>query len=153
MNKIATLETKMRSKALDLQRREERIVQLEEELKQKIAEVSRQLTLKEEEIMNVKKRFKEERTVLEMDKKRLTVQVEELKNRAEAAEAKLFAYKRDIDESPLSVIRSELSQKNLELIESESKTKQASEERDEARRKFELLKKDMVALKKQLDRE
>lgn len=59
--------------------------------------------------MNVKKRFKEERSTLEMDKKRLTAQVEELKGRAENAEAKLLAYKRDIEESPLSVLRNELA--------------------------------------------
>ena len=34
-------------------------------------EVSRQLTSKEEEILNIKKKFKEERVVLESDKKRL----------------------------------------------------------------------------------
>jgi len=55
-----------------LQRREERIIQLEEELKSKISEVSRQLTSKEEEIMSIKKKFKEERVQLETDKKRLT---------------------------------------------------------------------------------
>jgi hypothetical protein len=76
-----------------------------------------------------------------------------LKSRAEQAEAKLLAFRRDIDESPLSVLRGELAQKNLELIESESKAKQATEERDDVKRKFELLKKDMVALKKQLDKE
>ena len=41
MNRAGQLEVKVRNKALDLQRREERIVQLEEELKQKITEVSR----------------------------------------------------------------------------------------------------------------
>lgn len=41
MNRSGQLEVKVRNKALDLQRREERIVQLEEELKQKITEVSR----------------------------------------------------------------------------------------------------------------
>ena len=71
MAKVSLLEGKVRQKALDLQRREERIVQLEEELKHKITEVSRQLTLKEEEIMSVKKRFKEEKVLLEQDKKRL----------------------------------------------------------------------------------
>ena len=55
-----------------MQRREERIIQLEEELKSKISEVSRQLTSKEEEIMSIKKKFKEERVQLETDKKRLT---------------------------------------------------------------------------------
>lgn len=59
-----------------------------------------------------------------------------------------MSLKRDIEDSPLSVIRSELTQKNLELIESESKAKQAIEDRDEARRKFDQLKKDMVSLKK-----
>ena len=67
------MENKLRQKALDLQRREERIIQLEEELKHKIQEAGRQLTLKEEEIMNIKKKFKEEKVSLESDKKRLTV--------------------------------------------------------------------------------
>lgn len=143
----------MRGKAVDLQRREERIVQLEEELKQKISEVSRQLTVKEEEVVNVKKRFKEERQTLENDKKKLQQQLDELKHRNEAVENKLVSLKRDIDESPLSVIRSELAQKNLALAEADSKMKLIIEERDEARRKFEVLKKDMVSLKKQMDKE
>ena len=41
-------------------------------------EVSRQLTGKEEEIMNIKKKFKEERIQLETDKKRLTKEAAEL---------------------------------------------------------------------------
>jgi chromosome segregation ATPase len=128
-------------------------VQLEEELKHKIAEVSRQLTMKEEEVMNVKKRFKEERNTLENDKKRLMVQVEDLKARAEAAEGKLLNLKRDVDESPLAVIRAELAQKGMEVVEVEGKMRQALEERDEVRRRFEQLKRDMVTLKKQMDKE
>ena len=59
--------------------------------------------------MNVKKRFKEERFALETDKKKLQQQVEELKTRNEAVENRLLSLKRDIDESPLSVLRSELA--------------------------------------------
>ena len=70
LTKVAQTENKMRNKALDLQRREERIIQLEEELKHKIQEVSRQLATKEEEIVTIKKKFKEERMILEQDKKR-----------------------------------------------------------------------------------
>ena len=72
MLKLAALENRLRTKNSELQRREERIVTLEDELKGKVAEVSKQLTNKEEEIMSVKKRFKEEKVVLESDKKRLT---------------------------------------------------------------------------------
>jgi predicted hydrolase (HD superfamily) len=59
--------------------------------------------------VNVKKRFKEERFALETDKKKLQQQVEELKTRNEAVENRLLSLKRDIDESPLSVLRSELA--------------------------------------------
>ena len=41
MAKLSQLESKLRQKALDLQRREERIIQLEEELKHKLTEVGR----------------------------------------------------------------------------------------------------------------
>ena len=61
--------------------------------------------------------------------------------------------KRDIDESPLSVLRSELAQKNLSLAEAESKMKALAEERDDAKKKFDILKKDMVNLKKQMDKD
>ena len=62
---LEQLEGKLRHQAMDLQRREERIVQLEEELKHKITEVSRQLASKEEEVLSVKKRFKEEKAQME----------------------------------------------------------------------------------------
>lgn len=106
---MSQLESKVRAKAIDLQRREDRIVQLEEDLKHKIGEVSRQLTVKEEEVVNIKKRYREERTVLEQDKKKQQQSIEELKVRCEQAEARYVSLKRDIEDSPLSVIRSELT--------------------------------------------
>ena len=102
---VCALEKSIRNKGLDLQRREERIFALEEELKNKLLEVSRQLTNKEEEILNVKKRFKEEKVMLESDKKRLTAQVEDLKQRQENTEQRFYTFKKEVDESPLSVIR------------------------------------------------
>jgi hypothetical protein len=50
----------------------EELSHLEEELKHKINEVSRQLASKEEEIIGIKKRFKEERTIIEHEKKKMT---------------------------------------------------------------------------------
>ena len=64
-------ESKLRTKATDLQKREDRIVQLEEELKFKIQETARQITQKEEELLQIKMKFKEERQHLEHDKKRI----------------------------------------------------------------------------------
>ena len=93
LRNLEAIDGKVRQKALDLQRREERIVQLEEELRHKITEVSRQLAGKEEEVLNVKKRFKEEKTALEHDKKKATSQMNEVIAKLEAAEAKFYNYK------------------------------------------------------------
>jgi len=110
--------------------------------------VSRQLTLKEEEVMNIKKRFKEEKVVLEQDKKRLTGQNEDLKNKLEASENRYYAYKREIDESPISQLRQELNAKSSLIHEMEGKVERANEQRDEAKKQLDKLKRDYVNLKK-----
>lgn len=127
LKSMDTLESKLRQKALDLQRREERIIQLEDELKHKITEVSRSLANKEEEVLNVKKRFKDEKTQLEHDKKRQNAQIEDLKNKLDKADAKFFAYKQEIENSPLSVLRHELAQKTIEAVELETRVANANE--------------------------
>lgn len=65
---VEALEKKMRTKMQELQKRENKIIQTEEELKSKIQEVGRQLGVKEEEIINIKKRFKDEKLGLMNDK-------------------------------------------------------------------------------------
>ena len=109
LKQMEALDGKLRQKALDLQRREERIIQLEEELKHKITEVSRQLANKEEEIINIKKRFKDERAILEHEKKKMTTQLIEARNDLESAEKKFSLFKQEVENSPLSVIRNELA--------------------------------------------
>lgn len=59
--------------------------------------------------MNIKKKFKEEKVGLETSKKKLTAQVEELKARIEQMEAKFYNYKKEMDESPISLLRNELA--------------------------------------------
>ena len=86
MRSMDKFDGSLRQKATDMQRREERIIQLEEELKHKINEVSRQLANKEEEIIGIKKKFKDEKNQLEHDRKRATNQTEELKNRLETSD-------------------------------------------------------------------
>lgn len=77
IKQINAVESKLRHKSTDLQRREEKIMQLEDELRQKIIEVSRQLTSKEEEIIAIKRKFKEERVQLDSDKKRMQKELSE----------------------------------------------------------------------------
>ena len=90
-------------------------------------EVSRQLTSKEEEIMNIKKKFKEERITLESDKKRLTKEVADYQVKLSDASQRYFGLKQEVEESPLAVLRNELGSKQLEIVELESKVKAAME--------------------------
>lgn len=139
MKSMDKLDNTLRQKALDLQRREERIIQLEEELKHKINEVSRQLANKEEEIITIKKKFKDEKNQLEHDKKRANNQVDDLKNKLEAVDKKFYAYKLEVEQSPLNVLRNELAQKNIEVIELETKVNQANESKQELQQKYNAL--------------
>ena len=77
--------------------------------------------------MTIKKKFKEEKIALESEKKRLALQLDEYKNKLEQAENKFYTYKKEVDESPISVLRAELAQKTVEIIEFENKLKQANE--------------------------
>ena len=152
LHSLEVLEGKLRQNSLDLQRREERIIQLEEELKHKITEVSRQLAGKEEEVMNVKKRFKEDKQQSDNLIKRQDRTIEELRSRLDAADQKFLAFKQEIENSPLNVLRNELAQKTIEIVELETKVNTANEHRDEYRAKFEKVKKDMIQFKKEIDK-
>ena len=103
-------------------------------------EVSRQLTSKEEEIMNIKKKFKEERVQLENDKKRLTKEVGEYQVKMQEASDRYFGLKKEVEESPLSVLRQELGTKQLEIVELESRVKVSNEQRDDYRAKYDQIK-------------
>jgi len=50
-------------------------------------------------------------------------------------------------------LRQELATKSIEVVEPETKVNNANEQRDDHRAKYEQLKKDMVLMKKQIDRE
>lgn len=116
-------------------------------------EVSRQLTSKEEEIIALKGKFKEERQQNEHDKKRMSTQVNDYSHKLEDAGTRYFNLKKDIEESPLALLRNELGTKQLEVVELESKVKNAYEARDEFRAKYDQVKKDMIGLKRHIDNE
>ena len=67
------------------------------------------------------------------------------------ADKKFYAYKQEIEQSPLNVLRNELATKSIEVVEMESRLAQAHEQRDEFKAKFEKIKKDMITLKRQID--
>jgi Fe-S cluster biosynthesis and repair protein YggX len=59
--------------------------------------------------LNVKKKFKEEKAVMETHEKKLKQQNDELRAKLEQCDQKFFAYKQEIENSPLNVLRNELA--------------------------------------------
>ena len=83
----------------------------------------------------------------------MQTQVVEYQKKLEDASERFFGLKKEVEDSPLSVLRNELGQKQLEIVELETKVKQAMEGREEFRAKYDQVKKDMITLKRQIDNE
>jgi hypothetical protein len=60
---------------------------------------------------------------MEADKRRLQKEVGDYQAKLESAHSRFFGLKKEVEESPLSVLRQELGQKNLDILELESKVK------------------------------
>ena len=58
-----------------------------------------------------------------------------------------------MEESPLSVLRQELGSRQLEISELQSKVKSANELAEDYNKKFEQVKRDMIQLKRQIDKD
>ena len=137
----------------ELQKRENKIIQTEEELKSKIQEVGRQLGVKEEEIINIKKRFKEEKLALLNDKKNLQDQLEQSKKLLDEVEERYRVYRKDMEESPLSVLRNELGKKNVEIVEANTRLQKSLEENAALNDKFKKLRNEHVKLRREIERQ
>ena len=70
-SKLGSLEKTMNQKALDLQKREQKLFFVEEELKTKVSEASKQISKKDDEIIQLKKKFKEEKQQMEQEKQQV----------------------------------------------------------------------------------
>jgi len=102
------------------------------------------LTQKEEEIMQIKIKFKDERMTLEGEKKKLLKDVSDSQDKLEQAHTRFYNLKKEVEESPLSVLRQELGSRQLEIGELQSKVKSANEIAEDYKKKFELVKRDMI---------
>ena len=98
-------QTKLKKKAVELESRENKVSLLEEELKLKVLEVAKQLTNKEQEIKFFEKKLKDERTNYEKEKQSLAKIISEKEKENFELETAFRNYRKEMDESPLSLMR------------------------------------------------
>lgn len=153
VNELTSLQTRLKKKASELETRENKLSLMEEELKIKINEVARQLANKEDEINYIKKRFKDEKTHLEKEKQNFLKQLEDKSKEIELIEKNFRNFKKEMDDSPLSLIKNELSRKNMEFEEMIKENDRTKNERDKYKQNCERLKLDLIKMKKHFDSE
>jgi hypothetical protein len=150
---LENMEKKLRLKMQEVQKRESKIVQLEEELRHKIHEVSRQLATKEEEIINIKRRFKEEKLSLQSELKGFKKKVQDAKDLLDETEVRYRAYRKDMEESPVTVMRTEINKKNIEISELKSRFEKSNQEVVSTNNKFKKLRQEHTKLRRDLERQ
>ncbi|CAI2373286.1 unnamed protein product [Moneuplotes crassus] len=153
MSLVENIEKKLRTKAQELQKREGKIIQVEDELKHKISEVSRQLSNKEEEILNMKKKFKEEQLTLQGEIKSLKKQVAKAKELLDQNEESYRTYRKDMEESPVSVMRTEINKKNLEIADISNQLEKSHTDIANNEIRYKKLKQECIKLRRELERQ
>jgi hypothetical protein len=153
ITEINTLQTRLKKKATELEGRENKIILMEEELKIKINEVARQLTNKEEEIAYIKKRFREEKLLIEKDAANLNKIISEKNAEIERIEISFKNYKKEIDESPVSLLKAEITRKSLEIEDNIREKDRINHEKDRLKNQCEKLKLDILKIKKLFEQE
>lgn len=109
-NDVTTLENKLRTKAIELNKREKNLIKLEETKKMKIDEVVRTLALKEEEILSIRAKFHEQAGKVAKESKTLEIQIEKAKQEFYQAEETLRVCKREQDLESVNKVKLEIEE-------------------------------------------
>lgn len=88
-----------------------------------------------------------------MTNKNLQEQLEQSKKLLDEVEERYRVYRKDMEESPLSVLRTELGKKNIEIIEVNTKLQKSLEENASLNDKFKKLRNEHVKLRREIERQ
>lgn len=149
--KMAGHNQKLQTKLNQLGKRESRLVLLEEELKQKIGETSRQLAYKDAESEEQKAKWAEEKKALQKKVKELEDKNKKLEDLTKSLEEDFRLYKIAQENSPIEVVRKELSERIVEITSLRKELEKTDEIKEEYRKHFDRLKEEVLRLKKERD--
>ena len=153
ITELNTLKNKLSKKATQLESRENKIKLCEEELKLKINEVSKQLIDKDEEIDLIKKRHMDEQLKLQKNNIQLQKNIKNKESQIEKLEENFKNYKREIEDSPISLLKNEITRRQIQNEELERQIQKLENEIKYKNQTIERLKVDMIKLRKNFETE
>ena len=153
INEINTLKNRLNKKATELESRENKIKLCEEELKIKVNEISKQLLNKDEEIDSIKQRAKDEQLKLQKTITQLRKNIDNKQKEIENLEQNFKNYKKEIEDSPISLLKNEITRKQIQNEELEKQINKLENEIISKNKSIEKLKTDMIKLRKNYETE
>ena len=152
---VRKLQQSMGKKARELQKREQKLLTLEDELRRKIGEAAKQLASKEEEIISVKTKCKEEKVGIEKEKAGLAEQLSVAKQQLSEMTDRYALLKKEFEESSMNQLKQEISAKELEVLELEKKLEKSVQAKELYKSQYDKIKEEIIRIREavQLARE
>lgn len=112
---IISIESRLKTEALKLQKRENKIVLIETEYKAKVDETLSELTRKEEDIKQIKLAHAEALKKANATNKTLEKQIENLNASLQAKDKEIASLKKEIEVNPLTKLKKEIQEKSQKI--------------------------------------
>ena len=140
---LSELEIKLRTRTLELQKREHRIAAAEEEYKIHMADLQKQIELKEEELNMNKNRLNEIKTNTFKENKSIKAEIQQKKEEILKIDEEIVKIRRQAETQDTKDLKKELTMKNLENLELLKKFEQVKEIKETFEAKLNQLKDDL----------
>lgn len=145
------VETKMRAKLVELQKREAQIESLETTLGAKIEESVKNISAKETEMFNVRKEIQALKTHMERDQNDARDKHMMKENEIERLTDEIRQLKRDSEDTSIAKLRLEIEKRDGTIIEREHKIEKLIKQREEWKATAENWRQKAGAIKNQMD--
>ena len=153
ITELNNLKNKLNKKAAQLESRESKIKLYEDELKLKINDVTKQLLIKDEEIDLIKKRHMDEQLKLQKNNIQLQKNIKNKESQIEKLEENFKNYKKEVEDSPISLLKNEITRKQIQNEELERQIQKLENEIKYKNQTIERLKVDIIKMRKNYETE
>lgn len=140
---LNTLENKLRSRVLELQKRENRIAAAEEDYKVSMADLQKQIELKEEELTMNKTRLADTKSAFFKENKALKLETQQKKDEISKVEDEIIKIRKQSESQDSRDLKKELALKSLENIELFKRFEQIREVKESFEAQYSQLKSDL----------
>ncbi|KRX11199.1 hypothetical protein PPERSA_07724 [Pseudocohnilembus persalinus] len=145
---IQLLEKKLKEKSQQLRQREQKLILVEEELRTKIQETARTVSAKDDEIQMIKNRNLSDKSNLEKEKSALQVQLDTANAKFKALQQEFEQFKKEQNNSPITLVKNELSQKVSEIKELQKELQREHEVKEQYKIYYEKIRGELIKQKK-----